>query len=78
MNFDNVRQGIARQDRDISDEESNGLLHVKRYLERARYVAGVTRQEVNLVSGVEVKNGTSDDMMENTGTSKSANSSYFS
>ena len=76
----NVRQCTARQGRIISDEESTRLLHVKRYLDRARCVSGVTRQEVNLVSGVEVEKGrTSDNMMEwqNTGISKSAQSSYF-
>ena len=65
MSYNNVRQCTARQDRDVSDEESKRLLHVKRYLERARCVAKVTRQQVNLISGVKFgKRGTSDGKME--------------
>ena len=81
VSYNDVRQCTARQDREISDEESKGLLHVKRYLERAGWVARVTRQQVNLVSGVEVrKRGTSDDNMEwkNTRISKRVNSNYCS
>ena len=64
MNSNDICESTARQDRDISDEESKRLLHVKRYLERIRCVARVTRQQVNLVSGVKFgKWGTSDDKM---------------
>ena len=64
MNANDICESTARQDRDVSDEESKRLLHVKRYLERTRCVARVTRQEVNLVSGVKFgKWGTSDDKM---------------
>ena len=64
MSCNDLCQNTARQDRDISDEESTRLLHVKRYLERIRCVARVTRQQVNLVSGVKFgKWGTSDDKM---------------
>ena len=55
MSFNNVYHSIVRQDCNIFDEESKGLLNVKRYLKRIRCVARVTRQEVNLVSGVEVQ-----------------------
>ena len=62
MSCNDLCQNTARQDRDISDEDSKRLLHVKRYLERIRCVARVTRQQVNLVSGVKFgKRGTSDD-----------------
>ena len=61
---DNFYQSTARQDRDISDDKFNRLLHVKGDLERARCVARVTRQEVNEVSGVKFRRqGTSDDKM---------------
>ena len=64
MSCNDLCQNTARQDRDISDEESKRLLHVKRYLERTRCVARVTRQEVNLFGGVKFgKWGTSDDKM---------------
>ena len=62
MIFYDLNQSTARQDRYISDDLSKRLLHVKRYLERARCVARVTRQQVNLVSGVKFR-GTSDDKM---------------
>ena len=64
MSCNDIRQSTARQDRDISDEESKRLLHVKRYLERTRCVARVTTQQMNLVNGVKLgKWGASDDNM---------------
>ena len=64
MSCDDIYQSTARQDRYVFDGEIFRLLHVKRYLERARCVARVTRQEVNLVSGVKFRiRGTSDDKM---------------
>ena len=44
VGINNINQGVARQDREVSDEKSKRLLHVKRYLERVRRVARVTRQ----------------------------------
>ena len=44
VSYNDLRESTARQDRDVSDEESKRLLHVKRYLEGAWCVLRVTRQ----------------------------------
>ena len=55
MRYNYINKRVARKYRNISDEQSQRLLYVKCHLQRARGVARVTRQQVNLVSGIEVQ-----------------------